>query len=221
MKNIIYIILFLAVNFGFGQKNYAFNLYTSYGSTDREGNNSVYVTFSDTLNDQHTLRIFSKNDTIVSVVLFDKDLYNKYIFKLNKKSLNSIDFTKDLTNYHKEQIDYYKKGSSKFCNRFKHYDVNSEDKNDSISVDTFTFYTNKNKKTIKLIVTVESLKSKQLINESHSEILSIIPECIDFSFKSKIIKNITSEHILKEGFSIKIETKLIEINTTNFSINVK
>ena len=62
MKNIIYIILFLAVNFGFGQKNYAFNLYTSYGSTDREGNNSVYVTFSDTLNDQHTLRIFSKND---------------------------------------------------------------------------------------------------------------------------------------------------------------
>ena len=221
MKNIIYLILFLAVNFGFGQKNYAFNLYTSYGFIDREGNNAVNVIFSDTLNDQHTLRIFSKNGSIGSVVLFDNDLRNKYIFKLEKKSLNNVDFTKDFNDYNMEPIFNFKNNNYQFCSRYKNYEVNSVNKSDSLAVDTFTFYTNKRKKKIKLIIEVESLKGKKALNRLPYEDMGIITHCIAPNFESKIITKINSKRILKEELISEYETKLIEINTTNFSINVK
>ena len=221
MKNIIYLILFLATNFSYGQKSYSFNFYTAYESSNITGKNAVFLTFSDTLNDSHSLRIFSNNDTISNAILLDTDLNIKYTFKLNKKHVNNLDFSKDFNNCYKEQISTNKKVSSEICNRFKYYDVNSENKNDSIEVDTFRFYTNKRKKTIKAIVAIESFKSKQLKSKVPSDFISIISQCIATNFDSKSINKIHTTHILKVGLIIEEQLQLLETNTTNFSINIK
>ena len=181
----------------------------------------MYITFSDSIKNNYKLTFFLRNDTIRSVSLFDFELLSSYDFKINNIKFESIDFANDFKNFSKKTSNYYTGYFSVICGRFKHYERNSEKLNDSIEIETFRFFKEKKKKNIKAIVTIESLTTKHINNIVPSDYVHIIKDCIDDTYNSKIIKNINTIYFYEDGTKYEEHIKLIEINTTNFSINTQ
>ena len=221
MKKFILILFITSIHFGFAQKKYSFNLYTVYELTNSNSNNYLYITFSDSIKNNYKLTFFSKNDTIRSVSLFDFELLNSYDFEINNIKFESIDFANDFKNYSKKTGNYHKGYFNEICKRFKHYERNIEKSNDSIEIEIFKFYKEKRKKNIKAIVTIENFTNKYTNNIVPSDFIGIINKCINTSYQSKIINKINTIYFHEDGSKYEEQLKLIEINTTNFSVNIQ
>lgn len=221
MKNIIYLILFLAVNFGYGQKSYSFNLYTAYEYADNNGNKSILLTFSDTIKNKHRLDIDIKNDTITSAYLTDFEAFYSYTFHIENKKIENLDFNTDFNSSFKKSFRSENFKISEICDRYKFYDRDLKKINDSITIETFKFYKKRNKKELSYNVTIEILTNKKINNLVMSDFINIISDCIDATYSSKIINKINTIHFREDGSKTEEQLQLMEYNTTNFSINVK
>ncbi len=221
MKNTIYLILFLATNFSYGQKSYSFNLYTSYEYADNNGNKSILLTFSDTIKNKHRLNINIKNDTITSANLTDFEAFYSYTFDMKNKKIENLDFNTDFNSSFKKSFRSENFNISEICDRYKFYDRDLKKINDSIAIESFKFYKKRNKKELAYNVTIEILTDKKINNQVPSDFINIISDCIDDTYSSKIINKINTIHFREDGSKTEEQLQLIETNTTNFSINIQ
>lgn len=220
MKKIIYLILLVSINFGFAQKKYDFNLYTIYEETS-SNNNFQSLIFTDSLNANYYLSIYAKDNILIQASLSDIEKDARYIFDVSNKKIEELDFSKDFSSPYRKNIKANEEVLNKICENTQYYDRSIQKLNDSTEVETFKYYKNKNKKKVTSTVIVESSTNKKMFNHLQSDFIFLIIRCIDKSYNSKFIYNTNSVAFRKDGSKIEEQFKLIETNTTNFSINTQ
>lgn len=220
MNKNIYLLLILTMQFGFAQKQYTFNLYTVYESVNnKKGDRHEMINFTDTTKNGYRLLIISRNDTVTQGFLHDYKNEKGYRIEVKKKSFETFDFYKDIIKTTSFSTKDFK--NKQDCNRNKYYKRNLKKTNDTLQVETFTFYENKRKTRLKFIVKIETFigkNSKGLVSE---EVFPYIVECIDTSYQSKFIKSIETEYYSRKKLFLRSKSNHITTNTTNFSINIK
>ncbi|WP_157505333.1 hypothetical protein [Flavobacterium antarcticum] len=186
----------------------------------RKDNNHFQQFFlSDTIENNYRLSVYAKNGEIINVILADYEVGEIYRFEIHDKSFKGFDISSNLKNYEIFTMTNPKTRNNSYCVR--HYDRNSQKLNDSVNVETFTFYKNRRKKKISSITTIQSLSSKHIKNRFSSDDVGMIIECIDKSYESKIIQKINSKYF--DGKKLKFEhsNNLVEMQPINFNFIIQ
>ncbi len=218
MKIQIYLFLLFFMQFGFAQKQYTFNLYFSYESR-KDNNHFQQIVFSDTIKNNYKLLIHAKNGKITDLIVADYEVGEIYRFKIYNKNFKGFEISDNLKDYEIFQMSNLRNRNNNYC--IKHYDRNLQKLNDSVNVETFTFYKNRRKKKITSITTIQILSSKHIKNRFPSDEIGMIIECIDKSYESKIIKHINNQYF--DGKKLKFEhsNNLLEMHQINFNFIIQ
>lgn len=220
MKKIIFLLLFISINFGSAQKKYDFNLYSVYQNTYPNYKVQSFI-FTDSLNTNYFLRISIKDDTLIGASLSDYEKSVRYSFDVRNKKIDEFDFSKDFSSSYKHNVTINNEILDRICKENQYYDRTIKKLNDSTIVETFKYYKRKNKKKLTSTVIIESSTRKKMFNHLQSDFIFLIIKCIDKSYKSNLIYSTDSVGFREDGSKIEEHIKLIEINTTNFSINTQ
>jgi hypothetical protein len=221
MKLKICLVLLMFLQLAFAQKEYSFTSCNVYQKSDTEKNNFIILTFSDTLNTNHNLKVFLKNDVIVNVFLINNEKKLKYTFEIDNKNFKEFDFSKDLTKYRKEDISLTKRQLKAVCNRFKYYERESEKPNDSTEIEVFKFYKEKQRKIVQHNVSIEISDQHNSDNAIPNDFIFIIQNCIDENFNFKRVKEVNIKSLVKKNVYRHEKLQLVTTENFNFTINLK
>jgi len=219
MKKIFIVIFLFIVSINFAQKNYTFNYYTEYLSTNKVNDSIVNIIYGDSLDSSYKLYIFTSNNIIKGVSLSDENIQKSYSFNVTDININNFELSKHVKeyttgSYYIQNIEFLFKVH---CPRYKNYKKEIEVENE-INKTTFSFFYNKRKKKCHTKVVVESINSSitknQPLSFGHG---TFCFKCMEYNFYPRIVKNLTL--YINDKQQEKFE--LLNINTTNFSINIE
>lgn len=219
MKKIFIVVFLFIASINFAQKDYTFNYYTEYLSTNKVNDSIINIIYGDSLDSTFKLYIYTKKNIIQGVSLSDENSQKSYTFNTKYININDFELSKHINeyttgSYYVQDIEFLFKVH---CPRYKNF-IKETEADIDVEKTTFSFFYNKRKKKSHSKVVVETINSSitknQPLSFGHG---TFCFKCMEYNFYPRIVKNLTL--YINDKQQEKFE--LLNINTTNFSINIE